>query len=293
MSREKKKSFMDTVREVDRKERETEEKNERDAAEIRRKREEEARKSYENKLRRDKIELIKLKEGVITEDNIPKEEKIVKKYTIWEKISNFFYHEKLTIFFCAAALLIVGFIVYSVASAEHPDMTIMYLDSDSEMQYLCDEAAAVFAPYCTDVNGDGENLVNMYYIPAQPDTSNAASMQMSMSYSTQLAAEFQAGNIIMLIGTEENFEFLGIADDGTLTDMSEIYPDDENAVSFGYKLSGTKFGEKLGYDSLPKDLYFAFRTPIDLFGSSYNEMKENYDIAMGTFDNYLKENKAS
>ncbi len=284
---------MDTVREVQRKERETEEKNEREAAEIQRKHEEEARKSYEDKLRREKIELIKLKEGVITEDDIPKEEKAVKNYTVWEKISNFFYHEKLTLFFSAAALLIVVFIVYSVVSAEHPDMTIMYLDSDTGMQYLCDEAAAVFAPYCDDVNGDGESLVNMYYIPAQPDTDNAASMQMSMSYSTQLAAEFQDGNIIMIIGTEDDFKFLGIADDGTLADMSEIYPDDENAVSFGYKLSGTKFKEQLGYEGLRSDLYVALRNPVDLFGSSREKMEENYNLAADVFDKYLKENKAS
>ena len=53
------------------------------------------RREYEEKLRREKLELIKLKQGQIDEEDIEREPEPEKReYTLKEKISNFFYHYK-------------------------------------------------------------------------------------------------------------------------------------------------------------------------------------------------------
>lgn len=283
---------MDVIREVDEKERQEELAEEERKKEERRQREEEQKKAYEEQLKRDKIELIKLKEGVISEEDIPHETQEEKHYTIWQRIGNFIYHEKAYILFGLAFAALVVFIIYSIVSADHPDMTILYIDNDPNMEYICDDAANVFEPYCEDVNGDGEVMVKMFYVPEELGEDNAASMQMNQAYRTKLVAEFQAGEVIMVIGTERVYKEMGIYGDGLLQDMTELYPDDKNATDFGYKITGTTLAEAMGYEDLREDLYISFRTPQKLIGTSIKEMEENYEIALRTFDNYIKENRA-
>ncbi len=280
------------MREVDAKEKQAALEEEARLNEERQKREEENRRAYEEKLRREKVELIKLKEGVISEDDIPREKPEEKHYSLWQKISNFIYHEKGYILFglCFAALVI--FIVWSIATADRPDMTVMFLATDDNMEYLCEDAAKILEPYCEDVNENGEIMLKMYYVPEELNSSNPAAMQMNQSYRTKITAEFQSGDVIMIIGTKKIYDEMGISGNGLLKDMSEIYPDDPNADENGYKVSGTSFAEKLGYDGLSDDLYFSFRTPQKLMGTSEKEMEENYYAALSAFDRYLAENHA-
>lgn len=290
--KKKEKTLMDVIREVDEKERREEEAEEERKAEERRQREEAQKKAYEEQLRRDRIELIKLKEGVISDEDIPREEKAEKHYTIWQRIGNVIYHDKAYIILGLCFIALVVFIVYSIVSADRPDMTVIYIDNDPNMEYLCDDAANVFEPYCEDVNGDGEVMVKMFYVPEEPGGDNAANMQLNQSYRTKLVAEFQAGEVIMVIGTERVYKEMGIYGNGLLQDMTELYPDDENATSFGYKVTGTSLAEAMGYEDLREDLYISFRTPQKLIGTSIKEMEENYETALKTFDNYIKENRA-
>ena len=229
---------------------------------------------------------------VISDEDIPREEKAEKHYTIWQRIGNVIYHDKAYIILGLCFIALVVFIVYSIVSADRPDMTVIYIDNDPNMEYLCDDAANVFEPYCEDVNGDGEVMVKMFYVPEEPGGDNAANMQLNQSYRTKLVAEFQAGEVIMVIGTERVYKEMGIYGNGLLQDMTELYPDDENATSFGYKVTGTSLAEAMGYEDLREDLYISFRTPQKLIGTSIKEMEENYETALKTFDNYIKENRA-
>lgn len=290
--KKKEKTLMDVIREIDEKERREETAEEERKAEELRQREEAQKKAYEEQLKRDKIELIKLKEGVISEEDIPREQKEEKHYTIWQRIGNVFYHDKAYILFGLCFIALIVFIVYSIVSADRPDMTIMYIDNDPNMEFLCDSAADVFEPYCEDANGDGEAMVKMFYVPAELDDSNEVAMQMNQAYRTKLVAEFQAGEVIMIIGTERVYKEMGIYGNGLLRDMTELYPDDENATDFGYKITGTTLAEAMGYDELREDLYISFRTPQKLIGTSIKDMEKNYEIALRTFDSYIKENRA-
>ena len=88
--KEKPKSFLQTVREIDAADRKAELEEEARRAEARAKREEQQRKSYEDKLRQERIELMKLKQGVISEEEVESAPEPERTYTVGEKISNFF-----------------------------------------------------------------------------------------------------------------------------------------------------------------------------------------------------------
>lgn len=289
--KKKEKTLLDVVREVDEKERKEALAEEAQKQEEKLEREKAQKKAYEEKLKREKIELIKLKNGVISEEDIPKEEKQEKHYNVFQRIGNFFYHNKAYILFgaCAAAMFI--WLAYGIITADRPDMIAMYLDSDPNMELLCSEAAGIFEPYCEDVNENGEIMFKLYYVPEKlEDGNNPSAMQLNQSNRTKLTAEFQSGEVIMIIGTKEIYEDMGILSDGILCDMTKIYPDDEYAETCGYRLSGTTLGEQLGYE-LPDDLYVSFRTPRKLIGTSLESMTKNYDAALRTFDRYLAENR--
>ena len=80
------KSFLETVREIDEKERQREEELEERRQQILAERKKKEQEAYEKRIREERIELMRLKQGVITESEIIHEEKEEKpKLSFWKK----------------------------------------------------------------------------------------------------------------------------------------------------------------------------------------------------------------
>lgn len=87
--KEKKQSIFETVRQVDENEKRKLEEKKAAAAKI----EERKREQYNKTLAEERVELLKIKQGLITEsDKIDLSPDDEKQYTFWEKIKNFVYH---------------------------------------------------------------------------------------------------------------------------------------------------------------------------------------------------------
>jgi hypothetical protein len=183
--------------------------------------------------------------------------------------------------------IVAIFLIYDIVTNKSPDVSIMIIASDDEFDLRTEDIEKLFEPYCDDFNGDGEVYVRVSYMPAVVDTSGGyADMYYSSSYQTKLVAEFQGETSIMVIADEYTCETVNI-EDGVLADMTEIYPDDENAVTLGYMLSGTDFGEDIKYSSMPDDLFMGFRVPTSGIGVNEEKFQSNYENALKMWDNYL------
>ena len=91
--KEKGKSLIETMREIDAKEAQKEAEAEERRQEILAEREKKEKEAYAKKIQQDRIELMRLKQGIITESDTIYEEKEEKpKLSFWKKISNFLYH---------------------------------------------------------------------------------------------------------------------------------------------------------------------------------------------------------
>ncbi|MCD7729871.1 MAG: hypothetical protein LUI05_00015 [Oscillospiraceae bacterium] len=279
----KKVSAIENLRQINERERREQILEESRKAELVAEKERAERSEYAKKLANDKIELIKLKQGVISEEDIPKETKEERTYSICEKIGNFFYHNKAYIIFVSAMAIIAGFLLYDLITNKKPDVAIMIIASDDSFDFYTTDIEKLLEPYCEDFNDDGVIYVRVSYLPASADTTDYYYTQ---TYQTKLIAEFQDETSIIVIADESSCEILNI-EDGILADMREVYPDDENAAELGYMLSGTNFAEDIKYSAMADNLFIGFRVPTSGLGVNEDEFQTNYENALKLWDNYL------
>lgn len=257
------------------------------------------RERYEKKLEHDRIELMKLKQGIISGEDIPHEAEPVKEYTAWEKMGNFFYHNKMPLIVGAVIVLLAVFLIRDVVTNKKPDVSIMIMASDSELDFRTGDIEKLLEPYCEDFNGDGEVYVRVSYLPAVYSDDNLDAY-FNQSAQTKLMAEFQSGDSIIVIADADTCHTVGIDTvsengnpvDPILVDMRTIYPDDENCIELGYMLSGTSFAEDIKYTAMSDSLFIGFRLPREALGVNMEKFTANYNNALKLWDNYLNRTEA-
>ncbi|MBQ8177344.1 MAG: hypothetical protein IJ035_09970 [Oscillospiraceae bacterium] len=289
--KKKGKSFLQTYREVNEKARAEELKRESEAEAARAERERQARAAYNEKLRQERLELMKLKQGIISEEDIPKAEVVQKEYSIWEKISNFFYHNKIYIIAGAAIVAIAAFLIYDLVTTVKPDVAVLFIADDTQVQFLAEDMEDVLAKYAQDYNGDGKIKIRVSYTPASPDLDEMSSMYYHGGDQVKLSAEFMGSDTIMVIGDDPSFEVIGITPgDGVFADLNEYFPDDENVTEMGYKLSGTSFKQDIGYEGLSDELVVGFRYPFTAGLGGSDRIEQNFEYAIDLWTNYVNGN---
>ncbi|MCM1525102.1 MAG: hypothetical protein NC120_11670 [Ruminococcus sp.] len=290
--KEKSKSFLDTVREINEAERRAELEGEARAAEEKAARQAAQRKAYEEKLKRERLELIKLKQGVITEESKLKAEPVPERtYTVGERISNFFYHNKWYVIAGAFFAALAAFLIYDYVRVERPDIQGLYIAADYDMSYYCGELTAVWSEYTQDYNNDGKKIAALYYVPSGYADDTAASIYYAQSDRTKLIGEFQSGNTVMIVGDKYSYQSIG-ALDGVFYDCRELFPDDPYAEELGYRLAGTDLMETLGCDTVDdSQLYVSFRKPVKTMSMSEEKMRENFDRTTEFWKEFLKDHR--
>ena len=249
-------------------------------------REKKKREAYEKKLQDEKIALIRLKQGVIDENEseIHEEKEEEVKLSFGKKIANFFYHNKwwlgLGTFFACLAI----FLGYDLMTKPRPDMVILMLcvnDDVGKSVYLDD----FFSEYGEDSNGNGKVLVNVYYIPYGEDE-----YQNYINGVTNKLTNYLTNNeAVMIIGDKRTTDDL-LTPDENFVDLSRLYPDNPHVKDYFFYVKGTKFAEQLGVDEykIGDDMFFAIRKPQNLINASEKKMQETYDKDFPTFDRIIK-----
>lgn len=295
MPDKKEKSFMDTYREIKEKERAEELKRQSELEAARAERERKAREEYAEKLRREKLELLKLKQGVIAEEDIPVEVKEERHYTVWERIGNFFYHNKVYIIIVTVLALILGFLLYDLLTTVKPDVSIMFIADDYNFSFAAEKAEKVLEQYCMDYNGDGKIKVRVSYVPAASEVSsedgaaNVYKLQELQANQTKLLAEFQSSETIIIIADKRSCDEIGVID-GIFAPLDGIFPNDGNIGEYGYMLSGTSLAEDIEYPGLSEELFAAFREPREGMGINSEKFEKNFGNAVEMWTNYINGN---
>lgn len=253
---------------------------ERIIAEKRRKAQEE----HDKRLEAERLELIRLKQGIIEESKaIHEEQEVIAKRNFFQKIGDFFYVNKWWLGIALVFAVIAVILIINLINRPRPDMIVLVI---GENYALGEESslAEYTASFAEDFNGNGETLVSVYYIPyTNIETKNYAN-----GVDTNLTIELNSAHAVILIGNELTEDVLF---DDSLVDLSEIYPDNEHINKDKFMLSGTDFAEKIGLqkNQISDDWFISIRTPKKLLYSELDEMQEVYDRDFVVFDSIIKD----
>lgn len=284
--KKKGKSFLETVREIDEKERQREEALEEKRQQLLEERRKKEKEAYEKKIREERIELMRLKQGVITESEMIHEVKEEKpKLSFWKKITNFLYHSKWWLGITVFLVCIFGYLIVDYIMKVRPDMIVMVLTDDETLQFSSEALSDYFEQYIEDTNGDGKVSVDIYPIPLNDATEQSDYYTGNI---TKLSSQFQLADSIMLITDAKANQF--IMADETLENLEELFPDNRNVRGTGFYLRHTDFTEAIGYPDLvlDRDICISLRKVTKTYDSE-EEMQENYDIAFAALEKIIED----
>lgn len=240
------------------------------------------REERDRRIAQERIELMKLKNGVISESETIKEEhQQVRQLHGMEKLSNFWYHNKIWILFSVFIIAVVGYITYDTLTREKPDITVMMI-ADNGLQLRTDELEAFFEKYTDDLNGDGEIHVSVLSLPLNSGTADT----MQQGYQSKFLAQLQSSECIMVItDSNTNPDFQEIMK----SDLSDDFPRnpyiDEDGLSLNFKF----LAEELKFEYMPNDVHLCLRIPIKTVSDSLEEMQESYDINFKIFSRIVED----
>lgn len=261
-----KKSVFQAAREM----REQQELEMRKQAELRQRKKQE---EYDRKIQEERIELIRLKQGVIEEsETIHEEQPEEIKLSVRKKIVNFFYHNKWWLFLAIFFVALASYLTYTLIMRPNPDMVVLVL-CDNEAIGNSAQFEDYLETFIEDYNGNGEIKVSTYYIPY----SDNSYTNYQTGNETKLTTEMQSAEAVIVVGGS-NINPV-IDPENTLVDLSEIYPDNVQVRSYGFFLKNTDFAERIGIDpeEVTGDLYIGIRKPRNLLYSDTEDMQKTYN----------------
>ncbi|MCM1227102.1 MAG: hypothetical protein NC320_06700 [Clostridium sp.] len=278
---EKPAGIFETIRQVD----ENERRKQKDEEEKALKRHDKKREEYAKKLAEDKVELLKLKQGVIDKSDkleLGNDEK--KHYNIWQKFKNFIYHNKWWLGIGTFFAFIAAFLIYDKLTSVKSDIMLMMLCDDTELYEKYENMEIYFEGLAEDYNDDGKISADMLYIPISEDE-DANNIGLYESNLNRLSAEFQLGETMLVIADKKSDDL--VVPEENLIDLEKLYPDDPNVERYAFLLKNTDFAERIGFTgNIPDDLYIGVRK-ISSTLTPEKDMQENYERALDMLDKLI------
>lgn len=243
------------------------------------------REAYDRKILEEKKELIRLKQGVIGEsETIHEVHEEAVKLSLWQKIKNFFYHNKWWLGIAVLFVFIAVYLLHNLISKPRPDLVVLVIGESSTIGES-DELREYFESFAGDFNDNGEVLVSIFYIPY----SDNSYTNYTNGSDTNLTNQFQSADSVIVIGGETLKEL--ISPEETFVDLSELYPDNPHIKDYGFCLKDTPFAERIGVDdeAVSDELFMAIRTPVKLLYSDKEDMQETYDKDFPVFEQVIED----
>ena len=248
--------------------------------------EKERQEAYEKKIHDEKIELMRMKQGVLSEEEATiheeKEEEI--KLTFGKKISNFFYHNKWWLGLGTFFVVMMTFLIFDLVNKPNPDSTILMLCYNDDVGYS-ENLEEYFSEFGEDSNGNGKVLVSVYYVPYTTSEFANYNTGATVKLSTLLSSNEQ----VIVIGDKLTLGGVFTPKDD-FVDLSNLYPDDPHVEKYFYYLKDTNFAQAIGINpnDVSDDMFLAIRNPVDPINGVNEKLQETNDKDFPLFDRIIK-----
>ena len=241
------------------------------------------REKYSRKIAEEKIEVLKLKQGIIDESNKINSDSDTKRiYTKADKLKNFIYHNKWWLGIASFITIIAAFLVYDTLTTIRSDVRVMLLSDNDNLQLHTNQIHEFFNSYVIDYNDDGRNYTDVVFIPISKDQEKNISSSYGYENSlTNLSTQFQLGECMMILA--DSAVDVYIEPETTLENLEEYFPDCPLVEGYRFYLKDTDFAERIGLksDDIPDDLYIGIRKIASNL-STEETNKTNHDHAVET-----------
>ncbi|MFT3951503.1 MAG: hypothetical protein QM689_06080 [Oscillospiraceae bacterium] len=250
-----------------------------DDADARKKAAREEAAARQKQLAQEKIELMKLKQGVIEEDEaeLVREapDEPLKKMNKRQQLANFWYHHKVITLVIVLFGGLIGYFVYDTATKVEPDLKII-VTTDNGLGLRLDDLEAFFTPYATDLNGDGKVVVAAYNVPVNPRL-DANTYQTN---STKLSTLIMSGDAVLFL-TDPLTDDLLVS---SLDDLTVRFPQNPMITAEGLKFDCPMLREKLNWAEMPADMVLGMRKVSATLMTDEKELNEKYEQGMDVFE---------
>lgn len=236
-----------------------------------------ARAQHEKELQEKKIELTKLKMGVIDESETIKEvHEEAPELTLGEKLDNIWYRSKWIILFVIFCVVAGTYIIYSQVTSEKADMTVLVVMDNNALYARTEEVEEFLEQYCDDLDGNGYVHVLVYNIVL----SDLEDVTSSTSAQAQLMTQLMTGDNILIISDGTT--------DFALHDFTqdEGY-DDDCMTEYGINMNCQLIRDELAWSGLEyedHEYYISMREPAELSGTKLEAMQANFDEILPMFN---------
>lgn len=242
-----------------------------------------AEKERERQLADEKRELLKLRSGLADEEQseLTKKDAAYAKPTGKAAVANFWYHYKLVTIFSVMAVLIVSFLIYTEATRVRDDLCVMIV-TDNDLTERTQELEEFFEQYVDDLDGNGYVHVGIITIPI----SQSLDLVSRSAYSQKFVAQVQTGEgMIVVTDSHTNEEYMELMN----KELAADFPDNEYVNEQGFSFNSKIMAEELGYELMPNDVYMSIRTPVETMGMSAEEAEANYDESFVVFSRIVED----
>lgn len=243
------------------------------------------KKAHKQRLERERIQMLKMKQGIAVESPLVTEKADVPKpkMTGKQKFSNFWYQHSMYIILAVIVLIVGVFLVINIFNKDTPDVYVMvmaengYTVKNKDLEKLVER-------YAVDTNGDGKNIASIMNCPLKADN---VSPSQETAYYTKFYGELQGGQTMLYISDDKADTVLL---PGTIMyDLTKLYPDNPKVTKIGFRLTGDKLKEALGWDDMPQDSYIAIRDPAKVSGQTSEKAKKQFDESMKVIEGLIKD----
>ncbi len=240
--------------------------------------------AYAEKLRREKIELMKQKQG-ITEDepegDEDEEAEPAPKMSFKKKLENFWYHYKIQTIVGVTVVLLFGYMIYDLVTKVEPDMTVVAV-VDNGLSHRAEGLEAYFEHYCEDLNDDGEIYVQVVLVPMDANSTGTD----AQNYATKLYSVLSNAETVMVIADPAS---MFSVEQVLFQDLTERYKGNKYVTEDGIMLTNDRLREAINWTQMPEDMVLMVREPVRTLSSSREEMEKSCETAFEMLDRMLED----
>lgn len=261
-----------------------------------RRRETEAEKARRE--REERIELLKMKQGIIEESELIPENEHIEKPQLhgFKKFTNFFYHNKAFILLGTFFAFVVTVLTVQLVTKEREDLYILAIafDEESEIGWRTDDLERTLEMYCPDFDGNGKVHVTVNFIDR---TSRTIASQYDQAQAQKITLEFMAATGQLFIADEQLIDWMHGDEDSEPIDHRKFFVNqsdkcDEDMLfdGVGVRVNRTEFAKEARWESCPDNVLFFVRAELNNGSGSVKTNARNRERAMIVLQNIIDGN---